>query len=126
MIGVDSKMICSTSFDRNNNLLRSEFQNSKNNNLLRFCYAGQVLEVVLAKPQSDKKPDGAYSHISGSHPNHLLHAGYGSYGGSPYGSLGGYGVTAGLHQVICSFITGTERNEMKQDFGHINLMDFLA
>ncbi|XP_022974823.1 heterogeneous nuclear ribonucleoprotein Q-like isoform X1 [Cucurbita maxima] len=64
----------------------------------KYEIEGQVLEVVLAKPQSDKKPDGAYSHISGSHSNHLLHAGYGSYGGSPYGSLGGYGVTAGLHQ----------------------------
>ena len=57
------------------------------------------MEVVLAKPQSDKKSDGAYSHISGSYPNHLLHGGYGGYGGNPYGSLGGYGVTAGFHQV---------------------------
>lgn len=63
------------------------------------------MEVVLAKPQSDKKSDGTYSHISGSHPNHLLHGGYGGYGGNPYGSLGGYGVTAGFHQVhISSFL----------------------
>ncbi|XP_022147500.1 heterogeneous nuclear ribonucleoprotein Q [Momordica charantia] len=61
----------------------------------KYEIEGQVLEVVLAKPQSDKKSDGAYSHISGSHPNHLLHGGY---GGNPYGSLGGYGVTAGFHQ----------------------------
>uniref|UniRef100_A0A0A0L709 RRM domain-containing protein n=1 Tax=Cucumis sativus TaxID=3659 RepID=A0A0A0L709_CUCSA len=64
----------------------------------KYEIEGQLLEVVLAKPQSDKKSDGAYSHISGSYPNHLLHGGYGGYGGNPYGSLGGYGVTAGFHQ----------------------------
>lgn len=72
--------------------------------IFRDKSAGQVLEVVLAKPQSDKKSDGAYSHIPGGHPNHLLHAGgYGGYGGNPYGSVGGYGVSAGFHQVMCSF-----------------------
>ncbi|XP_008437829.1 heterogeneous nuclear ribonucleoprotein Q isoform X1 [Cucumis melo] len=64
----------------------------------KYEIEGQLLEVVLAKPQSDKKSDGAYSHISGSYPNHLLHGGYGGYGGNPYGSIGGYGVTAGFHQ----------------------------
>lgn len=68
------------------------------------------MEVVLAKPQSDKKSDGAYSHISGGNPNHILHGGYGGYGGNPYGSLGGYGVTAGFHQVL-SYLEGFNKEK---------------
>lgn len=59
---------------------------------------GQVLEVVLAKPQAEKRPD-AYAFNPGVHPNHLPHAGYGSYSGNPYGSLGtGYGAAPAYQQ----------------------------
>lgn len=55
---------------------------------------GQMLEVVLAKPQAEKKPDG-YGYNAGHHPTHVPHPGYGSFSANPYGSLGaGYGVTA--------------------------------
>nr|KYP71988.1 hypothetical protein KK1_011273 [Cajanus cajan] len=60
---------------------------------------GQVLEVVLAKPQTDKKPDGGYAYNPGVHPNHLPHPAYGNFSGNPYGSLGaGYGVAGGYQQ----------------------------
>ncbi|WVZ20197.1 hypothetical protein V8G54_007519 [Vigna mungo] len=60
---------------------------------------GQVLEVVLAKPQADKKPDGGYGYNPGLHPNHLPHPAYGNFSGNPYGSLGaGYGVGGGYQQ----------------------------
>lgn len=62
---------------------------------------GQVLEVVLAKPQSDKKFDGSYTYNAGPHPNHLPHPGYGGFAGNPYSSLGsGYGVSAGFQQPV--------------------------
>ncbi|KAK9279901.1 hypothetical protein L1049_013585 [Liquidambar formosana] len=62
---------------------------------------GQVLDVTLAKPQTDKKSDGAFSHNSGLHPNYLPHPGYGGFGGNPYGSLGaGYGVAPGFQQPV--------------------------
>ncbi|KAK0582381.1 hypothetical protein LWI29_024953 [Acer saccharum] len=58
---------------------------------------GQLLEVVLAKPQTDKKPEGAYPYPAGVHPNHLPHAGYsGGFAGAPYSS--GFGVGAGFQQ----------------------------
>ncbi|KAL5156269.1 Heterogeneous nuclear ribonucleoprotein Q [Glycine soja] len=60
---------------------------------------GQMLEVVLAKPQADKKPDGGYAYNPGLHPNHIPHPAYGNFSGNPYGSLGaGYGVAAGYQQ----------------------------
>ncbi|XP_027348972.1 heterogeneous nuclear ribonucleoprotein Q-like isoform X1 [Abrus precatorius] len=60
---------------------------------------GQLLEVVLAKPQTEKKPDGGYAYNPGLHPNHIPHPAYGSFSGNLYGSLGaGYGVTAGYQQ----------------------------
>ncbi|KAJ7963439.1 Heterogeneous nuclear ribonucleoprotein like [Quillaja saponaria] len=62
---------------------------------------GQLLEVVLAKPQAERKPDGAYSYNPGLHPNHLPHSGYGGFSGNPYGSVGaGYGVPAGFQQPV--------------------------
>jgi len=55
-----------------------------------------VLEVVLAKPQSDKKSDGGYGYNTGLHPNHLQHPGYGGFLRNLYGSLGaGDGVGTG-------------------------------
>lgn len=60
-----------------------------------------MLEVVLAKPQADKKPDGGYAYNPGLHPNHIPHPAYGNFSGNPYGSLGaGYGVAAGYQQVF--------------------------
>jgi heterogeneous nuclear ribonucleoprotein R len=68
---------------------------------------GQVLEVVLAKPQADKKFEGSYPGNAVPHPNHLPHSGYGGFAGNPYGSLGsGYGVATGFQQVltwVCMF-----------------------
>ncbi|KAK7829045.1 heterogeneous nuclear ribonucleoprotein q [Quercus suber] len=62
---------------------------------------GQVLEVVLAKPQTDKKFEGSYPHNAGPHPNHLPHPGYGGFAGNPYGSLGaGYGVATSFQQPV--------------------------
>lgn len=60
-----------------------------------------MLEVVLAKPQAEKKPDG-FGYNPGLPPTHLPHPGYGNFSGNPYGSLGaGYGVAAGYQQVCC-------------------------
>ncbi|KAG6663742.1 heterogeneous nuclear ribonucleoprotein Q [Carya illinoinensis] len=60
---------------------------------------GQFLEVVLAKPQTDKKFDGAYPYNAAPHPNHLPHSGYGGFAGNQYGSVGaGYGVAPGFQQ----------------------------
>jgi len=52
--------------------------------------AGQVLEVSMAKPLSEKKPD--HSHMSGGAPNYPLPPyGGGGYMGDPYGAYGGGG-----------------------------------
>ncbi|PON75495.1 Splicing factor-like protein [Parasponia andersonii] len=60
---------------------------------------GQALEVVLAKPQTEKKPDGYYSYNTVPHANHLPHPGYGGFPGNPYGTLGsGYVATPGFQQ----------------------------
>lgn len=56
---------------------------------------GQALEVVLAKPQTEKKSDGPYPYGALPHASHLPHPGYGGFAGNPYGTLGsGYGVAA--------------------------------
>ena len=60
-----------------------------------------MLEVCLAKPQSDKKFDGANPHSSGPHPNYIPHPGYGGFPGNPYGPLGaGYGGVASNFQQV--------------------------
>nr|GLL36276.1 heterogeneous nuclear ribonucleoprotein Q [Ipomoea trifida] len=60
---------------------------------------GQVLEVVLAKPQTEKKFDMSNPHNPMPHPNYIPHAGYGGFPVSPYGSVTtGYGATAGFQQ----------------------------
>ncbi|XP_057979855.1 heterogeneous nuclear ribonucleoprotein Q [Malania oleifera] len=62
---------------------------------------GQVLEVTLAKPQTDKKFDGPALHGSGLHSSYLPHPGYGSLPVNPYGSLAaGYGVSTGFQQPV--------------------------
>lgn len=69
---------------------------------------GQVLEVVLAKPQADKKTDAAYPYIAGLNPNHLQHPGYGGFTGTTYGSpSAGFGAATSFQQVlrlICVFL----------------------
>ncbi|XP_066351058.1 heterogeneous nuclear ribonucleoprotein Q-like isoform X1 [Miscanthus floridulus] len=50
---------------------------------------GQVLEVSMAKPLADKKPD--HSHRSGGGPNYPLPPYGGGYMGDPYGAYGGGG-----------------------------------
>ncbi|KAK3031081.1 hypothetical protein RJ639_036821 [Escallonia herrerae] len=62
------------------------------------CTTSQLLEVVLAKPQSDKRSDGANS-INAPAPNYMQHPGYGGFPGNPYVPVGpGYGVTGGFQQ----------------------------
>ncbi|GAY45798.1 hypothetical protein CUMW_092100 [Citrus unshiu] len=57
---------------------------------------GQVLEVALARPQTNKRTEGVYSCAAGVHPSGLPHAGYGSFAGTAYGSVStGLGVAAG-------------------------------
>lgn len=61
-----------------------------------------MLEVCLAKPQSDKKFDGASPHNLAPHPNYIPNPGYGAFPGNPYGPLaGGYGIPTGFQQVFC-------------------------
>lgn len=61
---------------------------------------GQALEVVLAKPQSDRKPDGINPHYSGPHPNYIPHPVYGGFSANPYGGNVGprYGVNPSFQQ----------------------------
>uniref|UniRef100_A0A6N2NCQ7 RRM domain-containing protein n=1 Tax=Salix viminalis TaxID=40686 RepID=A0A6N2NCQ7_SALVM len=62
---------------------------------------GQVLEVVLAKPQADKKPDAAYPYNAGVHPNPVPLPAYSGFAGNPYGSLGtGFGVAPSFQQPV--------------------------
>ncbi|KAK9074308.1 hypothetical protein SSX86_006906 [Deinandra increscens subsp. villosa] len=59
---------------------------------------GQLLEVVLAKPQSDRKSDGSNNpHHSGSHPNYIQHSVYGGFSASPYAAPR-YGVSPSYQQ----------------------------
>ncbi|XP_060203836.1 heterogeneous nuclear ribonucleoprotein Q isoform X1 [Lycium barbarum] len=61
---------------------------------------GQVLEVVLAKPQTEKKFDAASPHNALPHPNYIPHPGYGAYPVNPYGGplTAGYGAAAAFQQ----------------------------
>uniref|UniRef100_A0A162B5N5 RRM domain-containing protein n=1 Tax=Daucus carota subsp. sativus TaxID=79200 RepID=A0A162B5N5_DAUCS len=70
------------------------------NDAEKYEINGQVLEVVLAKPQSDRKPDGANIHNSGLVPNYIPSPGYGGFPGNPYAAPvgAGYGVAAGYQQ----------------------------
>ncbi|KAK8474523.1 hypothetical protein V6N11_068335 [Hibiscus sabdariffa] len=63
---------------------------------------GQVLEVVLAKPQADKKTDAAYPYGAGLHTNHLQHPGYGGFtGATTYGSASaGFGAATSFPQPV--------------------------
>ncbi|KAD7116945.1 hypothetical protein E3N88_04213 [Mikania micrantha] len=59
---------------------------------------GQILEVVLAKPQSDRKSDGINNpHYSGSHPNYIHHPAYAGFSASPYVAAR-YGVNPSYQQ----------------------------
>lgn len=61
---------------------------------------GQLLEVVLAKPQSDRKSDNNSPHYSGPHPNYIPQNVYGGFSSNPYGGSVGprYGVTPSFQQ----------------------------
>ncbi|GLU00878.1 hypothetical protein SLE2022_182150 [Rubroshorea leprosula] len=62
---------------------------------------GQVLEVVLAKPQTDKKIDVGYPYSTGLQPNHLMHPAYSGFAAAPYGSVGaGFGVATNFQQPV--------------------------
>lgn len=63
--------------------------------------AGQVLEVVLAKPQTEKKFDAASPYNAVPHHNYIPHPGYGAFPVNPYAPLtAGYGAAAGFQQVL--------------------------
>lgn len=67
----------------------------------KYDIDGHVLEVVLAKPQSDKKTDVAYPYNAGIPPSQVAHPAYGGLAGNPYGSLGtGFGVPASFQQPV--------------------------
>lgn len=56
---------------------------------------GQMLEVVLAKPQTEKKFDAASPHNAMPHHNYIPHPGYGAFPMNPYAPLtAGYGAAA--------------------------------
>ncbi|PWA64795.1 RNA-binding (RRM/RBD/RNP motifs) family protein [Artemisia annua] len=59
---------------------------------------GQYLEVVFAKPQSEKKPDAANPHHAAPVPNYIPHAVYGGFAANPYGAAPAYGVNPSLQQ----------------------------
>ncbi|KAL4554230.1 hypothetical protein LXL04_039661 [Taraxacum kok-saghyz] len=84
-----TNMICIEKF--------SEFQQ-----LGRFTLRteGQLLEVVLTKPQSDRKSDNSSPHYSGPHPNYIPQNVYGGFSSNPYGGSVGprYGVTSSFQQ----------------------------
>ncbi|OMP08675.1 hypothetical protein COLO4_06212 [Corchorus olitorius] len=62
---------------------------------------GKVLEVVLAKPQTDKKIDAAYPYTAGLNPTQVAHPGYGGFTGAPFGSVGaGFGVATSFQQPV--------------------------
>ncbi|XP_076928922.1 heterogeneous nuclear ribonucleoprotein Q-like isoform X1 [Bidens hawaiensis] len=65
----------------------------------RYEIDGQVLEVVLAKPQNDRKSDNSNNpHHSGPHPNYIPHTAYGGFtAASPYAAPR-YGVTPSFQQ----------------------------
>ncbi|KAK4743511.1 hypothetical protein SAY87_001512 [Trapa incisa] len=57
---------------------------------------GHMLEVVLAKPQSEKKPD---TFNSGIHASHFAGVGYGGVISNPFGAPhSGYGSSSSFHQ----------------------------
>ncbi|KAK6158947.1 hypothetical protein DH2020_006261 [Rehmannia glutinosa] len=62
---------------------------------------GQVLEVVLAKPQAEKKFDAANPHNPSPIPNYIPHPGYAGIPVNPYAPIAaGYGAAAGFQQKI--------------------------
>ncbi|KAL0388950.1 UNVERIFIED_CONTAM: Heterogeneous nuclear ribonucleoprotein Q [Sesamum radiatum] len=60
---------------------------------------GKVLEVVLAKPQTEKKFDAANPHNPSPVPNYIPHPGYAGIPVNPYAPIAaGYGTAAGFQQ----------------------------
>ncbi|MBA0802414.1 hypothetical protein Gohar_012707, partial [Gossypium harknessii] len=80
---------------------------------------GQVLEVVLAKPQADKKTDAAYPYIAGLNPNHLQHPGYGGFTGTTYGSpSAGFGAATSFQQVLRLISSNIWKRANANKYGH--------
>ncbi|XP_051145693.1 heterogeneous nuclear ribonucleoprotein Q isoform X2 [Andrographis paniculata] len=60
---------------------------------------GQAIEVVLAKPQTEKKFDAANSHAASPIPNYIPHPGYAGIPMNPYPPIAaGYSAAAGFQQ----------------------------
>lgn len=89
--------------------------------------AGQMLEVVLAKPQTEKKFDAAAGpHNAMPHPNYIPHPGYGAFPVNPYGHLSaGYGAAAGFQQVISVYIMLSSLI-LHIVIDHIHLIDYYS
>ncbi|CAA2969983.1 heterogeneous nuclear ribonucleo Q isoform X1 [Olea europaea subsp. europaea] len=71
------------------------------NDTEKYEINGHLLEVVLAKPQTEKKFDTASPHNSTPMPNYIPHPGYAGIPMNPYAApmTSGYGAAAGLQQV---------------------------
>nr|XP_043624840.1 heterogeneous nuclear ribonucleoprotein Q [Erigeron canadensis]XP_043624841.1 heterogeneous nuclear ribonucleoprotein Q [Erigeron canadensis] len=62
---------------------------------------GKFLEVVLAKPQNERKTDGTIPHHAVPQPNYIPHAVYGGFAANPYAATVAaprYGVTPSFQQ----------------------------
>ncbi|XP_022873955.1 heterogeneous nuclear ribonucleoprotein Q-like isoform X1 [Olea europaea var. sylvestris] len=70
------------------------------NDTEKYEINGHLLEVVLAKPQTEKKFDTASPHNSAPMPNYIPHPGYAGIPLNPYAApmASGYGAAAGLQQ----------------------------
>lgn len=75
--------------------------------------AGQYLEVVFAKPQSEKKPDAANLHHAAPVPNYIPHTVYGGFAANPYGAAPAYGVNPSLQQVFNVSILSSSFSDAK-------------
>lgn len=60
---------------------------------------GQPLEVVLAKPQAERKHDPSYSY-GAPNPAPFVHPTFGGFAAPPYGAMGaGLGIAGSFSQV---------------------------
>lgn len=62
---------------------------------------GQPLEVVLAKPQAERKHDpSSYSYGAAPNPAPFVHPTFGGFAAAPYGAMGaGLGIAGSFSQV---------------------------
>ncbi|KAL2461429.1 RNA-binding (RRM/RBD/RNP motif) family protein [Abeliophyllum distichum] len=69
------------------------------NDTEKYDINGHLLEVVLAKPQTEKKFDTANPHNPTPMPNYIPHPGYAGIPVNPYSPIAsGYGAATGLQQ----------------------------